>query len=423
MASAACVASKVTAVSQLASTSSASTPSGSSRVSVSAFGQQLTRSSCGQQNSSIYGEASVVLRTCARKQGLRRRNGSQNAVVTMSAGTDTAIPSLNELPLVNYINQQGRIQPPVEPSTAASVFAICDSNKKVQYVGFSKDVRNSLRLLMGRRPDLCHFYKLYNLKELDQKQMLACRQSWFSELGLTPPGNTDPVQRALWEQPGDAGSISERGRAAAAMSKAKVNLQMMVDRGLKEEMVYDPQLLEAGKCDVLSSEDQSSEELEQAEKTLAEAAARRRLCTVPIPKGGEIVFELCVEDKWKTNGGWIFDILVSKDDKETVHRVVVGKIYPDAVSMNEDDFLEKVMGFLLHKRIPRHTEGLLTGDMFPINYFSVSEVSQQFTDFQDWFTDELPDSYWRFNKIHSYGAAIDEPPLLGPAFSGYTEAQ
>ena len=78
---------------------------------------------------------------------------------------------------------------------------------------------------------------------------------------------------------------------------------------------------------------------------------------------------------------------------------------------------------LQHKRIPRHTEGLLTGDMFPINYFSVSEVSQQFTDFQDWFTDELPDSYWRFNKIHSYGAAIDEPPLLGPAFSGYTEAQ
>jgi hypothetical protein len=29
------------------------------------------------------------------------------------------------------------------------------------------------------------------------------------------------------------------------------------------------------------------------------------------------------------------------------HRVVVGKIYPDSVRMNEDDFLEKVMGFLL----------------------------------------------------------------------------
>lgn len=349
----------------------------------------------------------------------------RNAVVAMAAGTDTTegtIPSLNELPLINFINQQGRIQPPVELNTAASVFAICDQNKKIQYIGFSKDVRNSLRLLMGRRPDMCHYYKLYNLNELDQKQMLACRQSWFSELGLTPPGNTDPFQKSLWEQPGDAGSISERGRAAAAMAKAKVNLQMMADRGLKEEMVFDPQLLEAGKCDVLPSEDQSGEELAQAEKELAEAAARRRMCKVKVPNGGEIVFEINVEDKWVTNGGWIYDILVSKDDKETVHRVVVGKIYPTAVNMNEDDFLEKVMGFLLYKRIPRHTEGLLTGDMFPINYFSVSEVSQQFTDFQDWFKDELPDSYWRFNKIHSYGASIDEPPLLGPAFSGYSES-
>lgn len=73
-----------------------------------------------------------------------------------------------------------------------------------------------------------------------------------------------------------------------------------------------------------------------------------------------------------------------------------------------------------YKKVPRHTEGLLTGDMFPINYFSVSEVSQQFTDFQDWFTSELPDSYWRFNKIHSYGAAVDEAPQLGPV---RTEAQ
>lgn len=71
-----------------------------------------------------------------------------------------------------------------------------------------------------------------------------------------------------------------------------------------------------------------------------------------------------------------------------------------------------------HKKLPRHTEGLLSGDMFPINYFSVSEVSQRFDDFQDWFQgSELPDSYWRFNRIHSYGAQVDPPPLLGPAYS------
>lgn len=72
-----------------------------------------------------------------------------------------------------------------------------------------------------------------------------CLWQWFSELGLTPPGNADPVQRALWEQPGDAGSISERGRVAAATSMAKVNVQTMVDRGLKEEVscISDPLLM------------------------------------------------------------------------------------------------------------------------------------------------------------------------------------
>lgn len=60
---------------------------------------------------------------------------------------------------------------------------------------------------------------------------------WYSELGVQPPGNTEPVQKALWEQPGDAGSISERGRSAAASSKAKAALQLMTERGLREEVL------------------------------------------------------------------------------------------------------------------------------------------------------------------------------------------
>lgn len=46
----------------------------------------------------------------------------------------------------------------------------------VQYIGFSKDVRNSLRTLMGRRPELCYYFKVFNLDKLDQTQMLAARQ-------------------------------------------------------------------------------------------------------------------------------------------------------------------------------------------------------------------------------------------------------
>ena len=70
-----------------------------------------------------------------------------------------------------------------------------------------------------------------------------------------------------------------------------------------------------------------------------------------------------------------------------------------------------------HKRIPRHTEGLLDTATFPINYFSISQVGQFFKDLSDWFPSKLPENYWRFMKTEDYGPAIDPPPELGPEIS------
>eukprot|EP00850_Spirogloea_muscicola_P003557 SM000014S00345 [mRNA] locus=s14:826697:828744:+ [translate_table: standard] len=323
-------------------------------------------------------------------------------------------PALNDLPLVNYINQRGFVQPAVEPGTAATVFAVFDKNKKIQYIGFSKDVRNSLRTLLGRRPELCYFYKAADLPTLDQQQMIKIREQWISELGLPPTGNAEPAQRKLWEQPGDAGSISERGKVAAATSKAKTMLQILADRGLKEEFVYDPELLEKGLCDIQTSKEQSKEQLEETERQLSEAASRRREVAVGAPDGTEVKFEIFLQNKFKTNGGWMYDVKLSHDDKETTHRVVCGAIYPEAAGLPEDEFIERTFAFLLWKRLPRRTEGVLTGDQFGINYFSVSEVSQKFDDFRGWFASDLPDAYWRFNRLHSYGSQADPAPLLGP---------
>jgi hypothetical protein len=43
----------------------------------------------------------------------------------------------------------------------------------------------------------------------------------MSELGLSPPSNSDLVQRNQWEQPSDAGSISKRGKSVTTTAKAK----------------------------------------------------------------------------------------------------------------------------------------------------------------------------------------------------------
>lgn len=68
---------------------------------------------------------------------------------------------------------------------------------------------------------------------------------------------------------------------------------------------------------LIQSKDQSTEEIAEAEKTLAEAAARRKSAVVKTPSGVEVNFEIYYANKIKTNGGWMYDILVSKDDKET----------------------------------------------------------------------------------------------------------
>lgn len=328
--------------------------------------------------------------------------------------TTITIPSLTDLPLNGFINSHGRIMPPVEPNTQASVFAVLDKNKKVQYIGFSKDLRNSLRVLMGRRPEFCYFFKVFNLPALDQAVMLQARQQWMSELGSSPEGNSDPTQRQFWEQPVSAGSISERGKAAAAKAKAKAMLQMLADRGITEEMVYDPKLLEEGKCDILPTS-QSQSDLDQSTGNEDEDDVKSKAVSIKIPSGGTMDYEIAYEMKYKTNGGWMYDIAVTKDDTLTRHRVIVGSFLPESVNMPEDEFLETVMGFLLHKRIPRHTEGLIEPSTFPINYFAITQVCQFFKDLDDWFPSKLPKDYWRFMRTELYGANIDPPPSeLGP---------
>ncbi|KAI5076281.1 hypothetical protein GOP47_0008346, partial [Adiantum capillus-veneris] len=297
-------------------------------------------------------ESTATLNNSTQKTFLLALVASAAAPPTTSTVT---IPSLNELPINGFINSHGRIKPPVEPNTAASVFAVLDKNKKVQYIGFSKDLRNSLRVLMGRRPEYCYFFKVFNLRELDQAVMLQARQQWMSELGVAPDGNSDPTQRKFWEQPVDAGSISERGKSAAAKAKARAMLQMLADRGITEGMVYDPKLLEEGKCDILPTI-QSDGDLDQSTGSDDELTAKTKAVSIKIPSGGTMDYDIAYEMKYKTNGGWMYDIAVTRDDTLTRHRVVVGSFFPEAVKMPEDEFLETLMGFLLYQRIPRHTE-------------------------------------------------------------------
>ena len=60
---------------------------------------------------------------------------------------------------IPYLPAQGLVRPELEEGTQASVFAVYDEKQHLQYVGFSRDLRNSLRTVLGRRPDKAYYYK------------------------------------------------------------------------------------------------------------------------------------------------------------------------------------------------------------------------------------------------------------------------
>jgi hypothetical protein len=133
------------------------------------------------------------------------------------------------------ISVQGFIQPEVPPGTGASVVAVYDQAKILQYVGFSKDLRQTLRTVFGRRPDRAHFFKAAHLPEVDQQAMVDVRTAWFAENAGPPAGNKLAAERAAWQAPAQSFSISERGKAAAAEELAKQLLLKIRNRGCRED--------------------------------------------------------------------------------------------------------------------------------------------------------------------------------------------
>ena len=55
-----------------------------------------------------------------------------------------------------------------------------------------------------------------------------------------------------------------------------------------------------------------------------------------------------------------------------------------------------------------NSPGMLRSREFNINYFAAGEVTLRYRDLQEWFSKTLPADEWRFAKLHSYGAQIDQ---------------
>jgi hypothetical protein len=336
---------------------------------------------------------------------IARRSTSAVCSSVAAPGVTSANPRqrLADLDMVSIVNVQGYIQPEVPEGTQASVFAIYEQGKILQYIGFSRDLRSSLRTVFARRPDKAHFYRALHLPQLDQQEMIDIRTAWFDESGGPPPGNKLPKERTAWQSPPEALAISERGKQAAAEELAKQLLVKLRSRGCKEEFITDVDGLANGVVVFLAADALTPEELARQRAAVEAAAAATRRCSTVVD-GETVPFDIFFRSALKTNGGHMFDVRVTFQEKETLHRLIVGKDYYEQQGLDPKDVVEHVFAFLLTKKMPRKTEGMLTSGQFPINYFAVSEVHQFFADFEEEF-DIVPGEgkFWRFNRTEDYG--------------------
>lgn len=86
-------------------------------------------------------------------------SSTQYSTLRQACSADLPVTLFTAQQLADVLCVQGLIQPLIPSGSEAAVFAVYNDRKQLQYVGFSKDLYNSLRTMVGRRPDKAYFYK------------------------------------------------------------------------------------------------------------------------------------------------------------------------------------------------------------------------------------------------------------------------
>lgn len=343
------------------------------------------------------------------------------SAASTSAEQSSGVSSLTDLELQPILNAQGFILPEQPADSPACVFAVFDDKKKLQYIGFGKALRQSLRTLLSRRPDKAYYYKVQYLSALDQQAMMEIRTQWFDECGGQPPGNKLALERALWQQPAEAFTISDRGKRAAAEEMVKEALDALRLRNSKETFIPDQALLDNGKVDFLPGVDMTPEELARQQQVALQA--RSALRTVETTIGGiPTSFDIKFISSHTSNAGYFFDVVVTHGGRESVHRVIVGREYYEPYGLEPQQTVEVVFEFMLQHEYQRQTEGLLGHSQFSVNYFSCGSLEQYDPSFVVLLAERAGvaaplerGDFWRFNRMHDYGPALDNMESLSIA--------
>lgn len=175
-----------------------------------------------------------------------------------------AYPSLTDFDYCPYIDANGQL--PHQFEGQIGIYAIFTEDKTVAYIGYSRDVSLSLRQHLVRQPPQCYWVKVYTVSKPDRALLESVKAAWIEQNGSVPPGNDD--LKAVWEQPIDvkAQMLPEETtqyidpqldepkhqsvlKNAARRIEAEV-LKVLAERGVTEQLRFNPKLKENGLLDL-----------------------------------------------------------------------------------------------------------------------------------------------------------------------------
>ncbi|MEM9568518.1 MAG: GIY-YIG nuclease family protein [Cyanobacteria bacterium P01_E01_bin.34] len=177
--------------------------------------------------------------------------------------TSVVPATLADLPYLPFISTDGLL--PHELSGTVGAYAIFDSDRQLQYVGYSRDVLSSLRLHLVRKPTLCHWVKVQAINRPSRTVLEGICEAWVGASGSIPLGN-GPASG--WDSPVDvkcqmtdaehmelaSPELDERARTKALKQVARrvesEILAVLAERNVQEPLRFHPKLKEKGLLDL-----------------------------------------------------------------------------------------------------------------------------------------------------------------------------
>lgn len=174
----------------------------------------------------------------------------------------TEISTLNSLEYIPYLDENGCLAEDLQGKIG--VYAIFDSEKNLQFVGYSRDIYLSLKQHLVRQPQHCYWVKVQTITRPSRTLLEEIRQAWIEENGTTPSGNdSDEVK---WTQAIDAKSAmteEEKVEYNKGTELDQIKLlkkiarrveetiqKQLKERGVQMELRFNPKLKEQGLLDL-----------------------------------------------------------------------------------------------------------------------------------------------------------------------------